>query len=229
MDARLPSENLESTIQYILADAEARNTPILWWITPSTRPSDLADFLKKAGFSVDEDGPGMAVILAELNENRSIPAGSSVRVVQDDEARREWCRTMASGFEIPAEKVEFAVNSWQYVISRVEAENTVAYTTYLDGRPVATSLLQLGGGVAGIYGVATIPEARRKGIGALATLYPLLQARDMGYKVGILQASDMGFPLYRSLGFQEYCRVSSYFWRPKREFQQQSRSVQQAR
>jgi len=120
---------------------------------------------------------------------------------------------MALGFEVPATRVDFAVNSWHELLSQVDPEITQTYIGWLDGKPVATSLLQLGGGVAGIFSVTTIPEARRKGIGAQVTLYPLLQARDRGYKVGVIESSEMGFDVYQSLGFNEYCRICSYVWR----------------
>jgi len=213
MDARLAPENVEAAIQFLVADAEQRNVPILWWVGPSTQPADLAKYLEKYDFSVDDDGPGMAVILENLYENLPMAEGISIHPVQDIETQWEWCRTMAQGFEIPTSKVEFAVNSWHYLVSRVDPVTTRAYLARLNGKPVATSLLQLGGGVAGIYGVATIPDARRKGIGARVTLYPLLEARAMGYMAGILQASEMGFSVYRSLGFVEYCKISSYVWR----------------
>jgi ribosomal protein S18 acetylase RimI-like enzyme len=213
MDARLTSEDVETTIQYLVDDAWRRKVPILWWVGPSTLPTDLPGYLQKYGFAVDDDGPGMAVVLSEVNENQPMPAGFSVQTVQDDSARWEWCRTMAAGFGIPATKIELLVNSWHYLLSHVDPKTTRAYLGMLDGKPVATSLLQLGGGVAGIFGVATVPEARQRGFGAQVTLFPLLQARLMGYKAAILQASEMGFPVYRSLGFQEYCRISSYIWR----------------
>jgi GNAT superfamily N-acetyltransferase len=73
----------------------------------------------------------------------------------------------------------------------------------------------MAGGVAGIYAVATMPEVRRKGIGGWITLYPLLQARAVGYKVGVLKASEMGESVYRSLGFQDYCRITQYVWQPE--------------
>ncbi len=214
MDARLSSEQVKPTIEYIIADARSRNVPALWWIGPSTRPLDLASQLKKSGFTVDEDGPGMAVDLNILNETMPILEGLSIQPAQDDMTWWAWCRTMARGFEIPPTKLEFVVDTWHDLLIQLNPATTQAYTAWLNGSPVATSLLQLGGGVAGIYAVATVPEARRKGIGAKVTLYPLLEARMRSYKIGVLQASEMGLNMYRSLGFQECCRITSYVWRP---------------
>jgi GNAT superfamily N-acetyltransferase len=213
MDARLEPENVEPVIAHITADAQSRNVPVLWWVGPSTRPVDLATRLISHGFEIDEDGPGMAADLDQLNEGLPVPAGLTIKMANDSASQLVWCHTMALGFEAPPPRVEFAVKHWSYLLSQLDPEITQPYITWLNGQPVSTSLMQLGGGVAGIYSVATIPEARRKGIGAQVTLYPLQQARLRGYKVGILQASPMGLPVYRSLGFQEYCRITSYVWR----------------
>ena len=82
----------------------------------------------------------------------------------------------------------------------------------LANKPVATSLLYLDGGVAGIYNVATLPQVRHLGIGSALTLALLLQARSWGYRIGTLQSSQMGLQLYRRLGFREYCTFQAYFW-----------------
>jgi ribosomal protein S18 acetylase RimI-like enzyme len=214
MDARLSPEQVPPTIERIIADARLRKVPVLWWIGPSTRPADLASQLINYGFSIDEDGPGMAADLENLNESLPAPVGLSIQPSQDDDAWWAWSRTMARGFGAPSARFEFAVNTWHNLLSELNPTTAQAYTAWLDGTPVATSLLLLGGGVAGIYSVATIPEARCKGIGAQVTLYPLHQARQMGYKVGVLQSSEMGLSMYKSLGFQECCRITSYVWRP---------------
>ena len=42
------------------------------------------------------------------------------------------------------------------------------------------------------------------------TELPLLDAKALGYKAGILHASGMGESAYRSLGFEEYCTIGQY-------------------
>ena len=67
--------------------------------------------------------------------------------------------------------------------------------------------MYLRNGVAGIYAVSTVPNHRRKGLGAYATAEPLRIAAELGYRVGILQASGPGQPVYRGLGFNEFGQI----------------------
>ena len=87
-----------------------------------------------------------------------------------------------------------------------------SYVAYWDGKPVSTAAVLFGTEVAEIYTIATLPEARGKGFGAAVTLAPLLDARKMGYRVGTLQASKMGFPVYKRMGFKEDFRVGSFIY-----------------
>ena len=80
----------------------------------------------------------------------------------------------------------------------------------VNGQPVATSRLFCAGGVAGIYHVATVPQARGQGFGTAMTLAAAHAGRGLGYRVGVLYASPVGYGVYRRLGFQEYCHIDLY-------------------
>ena len=212
--ARLAPGEVDAVVQAVITDARRHNVPVLWWIAPNTQPDDLGSRLERLGFILDADAPGMAVDLNQVNENLPLVSGLTIERAADEISRRRWSRTLALGFEAPPSRHNFFEEHWSCLLERAGPQAVLAYTGLLEGRAVATSLLFLGGGVAGIYSVSTVPEARRKGIGAWMTLHPLLHARSLGYRVGILQASPMGENLYRSLGFEEYCRVRSYLWAP---------------
>jgi hypothetical protein len=49
------------------------------------------------------------------------------------------------------------------------------------------------------------------------TLVALREARALGYRVGALQASEMGMGVYRRLGFREVCRFGAYVWTNEKE------------
>jgi hypothetical protein len=57
-----------------------------------------------------------------------------------------------------------------------------------------------------------VRASERRGIGALMTVRPLEMARARGYHLGVLQSSQMGYPLYRRLGFEDYCRTAINLW-----------------
>ncbi len=81
-------------------------------------------------------------------------------------------------------------------------------------RVFGTVALFFAAGVASINWVVTLPQFRRQGIGAAMTLLAAREARSAGYRVGVLTASPLGINIYRRLGFQEYCQVSTYQWSP---------------
>ena len=71
-------------------------------------------------------------------------------------------------------------------------------------------MLYISSGVAGLHAVSTLSEYRNKGFGLTISGIALLDALQMGYKVGVLQASSLGERIYRKLGFEKYCDIISY-------------------
>jgi ribosomal protein S18 acetylase RimI-like enzyme len=95
-------------------------------------------------------------------------------------------------------------------VGLTEASPWRSYVGRLDGEVVASCVLVLSAGVAGIYDVATLPKARRRGLDAAMTLEALREARELGYCIGVLQSSAMGFGVYRRLGFERYSTYHVY-------------------
>ena len=69
-------------------------------------------------------------------------------------------------------------------------------------------------GTAGIYAMGVVPSARRQGIGRSLLLGALHEARARGCGQSILNATEMGEPLYRSVGFISLGRGQTWWLQP---------------
>jgi len=210
LDARLDGAHAEAKIDEALGPFKADRLPMMWWTGPSTTPPDLGDTLAKRGLTPAGILPGMAVDLRALNEP---PAPEGLRIEAADPGNLDgYAQVLAAGFAMPA----FVGKALIDIISSLSTSNPPwrLYLGYLGGKAVATSMMVFAGGVAGIYNVATLPEARARGVGAEMTLAGLRDAREAGYRIGILQSSSMGYSVYKRLGFQDYCEIGQYIWMP---------------
>ena len=159
----------------------------------------------------------MAARLRDLPSLTSLPlpADLTIEEVSNMASAHEWVDVSTlvyRGAEHPVLPEEYAIEERMGFGARLPNRRWVAR---LGGVTVGTSSIFLGAGVAGLYNVTTLPEARGQGIGAAVTLAALAAARDAGYHVAVLQASPMGFPVYARLGFREVCRIQSYVWEPE--------------
>ena len=205
---QLAPEDIDARIGATLAHFKALRLPMLWWTGPSTRPTNLGEHLEAHGLTHTAE-PGMAVDLLALNEDVPQPSGLEIEHVRDVETLKKFGHAANIGFGIP-DSVGNAIFDIEVSLGFEHHLPRHHYVGLLKGQPAATSTLFLGAGVAGIYTVATIPKARRQGIGSAMTLAPLREARAMGYRIGVLRSSQMGLNVYRRLGFKEYCKVNYY-------------------
>jgi ribosomal protein S18 acetylase RimI-like enzyme len=211
----LDPQAVDEIIDEVLAWYVARSAPyVFWWTGSAVRPVDLPARLAAHGLVENIHGdPGMGVELDALPATTPTPPGFSVVRAADQQALEDWRDCFCAAFEIPL----FTGQAW--VDATLSAGITQApwqlYVGYLDGQPVATNMLFNGAGVASVYGVAAVPAARGRGIGAAITLQPLLHARDQGYRYGVLFSTEMGYPVYRRLGFRPLdCKIGRYIlWR----------------
>jgi GNAT superfamily N-acetyltransferase len=207
----LPSQGTDEIIDRALAHFRSLRIKKLSWLAREGMPSTkLKRCLLSRGLTFGESfATEMAVELASVLETLPLPEGLQIVPVETEKALKQWIHVASIGFRVPEEFEQVWFDFFAEVIFDLPFWT---YLALLNGRPVATSQLFLSAGVAGIYNVTCIPEARGQGIGAAVTQTALLDARDMGYRVGILQASSLGYSVYRRLGFEEYGKLSVYLW-----------------
>ena len=209
--AKLPRERLDERIEETLSHFKARNLPMLWWTGPSTTPADLDERLVAHGLVHAGNPPGMAADLEKFKGDLPTPPGLTIEAVRDTETLKRFGGILSTVFEFP----EFVAEGFLGMFGELgmgPEQPLQNYIGVLNGELVGVSSLFMGAGVAGIYNVGTIPEARGKGIGAAITIAPLIEARARGYRLAILHASELGYNVYRRLGFEEYCEMHIFAW-----------------
>ena len=209
LSAQLKLDGVKATFDSLQAKIDEHGAPALWWIGPQSKPDNLGLLLEQYGLQPAWELPGMAINLALVDNEPETIANFTIQRVSNAEMQMLWARIVAAGSGFPDVAID-AVVRLEAALSDPQYRAQHRYIGLLNGTPVATSALVLDSGVAGIYAVATIPEARRKGIGRIMTVMPLLDARQIGYRVGVLQASSIGYPIYATIGFREVCKYRLY-------------------
>jgi len=121
----------------------------------------------------------------------------------------QWVDVMSAGYELPRKFVDRvgpgvvtsvaqAGEEWQY------------FMACRDDVPVGTATIVLRDGLASVYNISTLPKHRGEGIGGIVTSEPLRRVRERGYRTAILQASELGRPVYDRLGFCDYGKFPFY-------------------
>ena len=178
-----------------------RSTPVVLIANPSIAGAERLTEAATATGLVQGQLAGMA--LDRLNGRRAKAATTttvghevSIDIVADGQLH-DYFDVLCRGFDIDPSFVERFSDPSMY-----RAEEVVAFMATIDGTPVATSLTFLHGDVAGIYNVATLPAFRGRGLGTATTAAAAAWGRDRGASVAILQATAMGYPIYRRMGFR---------------------------
>jgi ribosomal protein S18 acetylase RimI-like enzyme len=135
---------------------------------------------------------------------RPLP-GMEVRRVCGGPVADAFCEIGSTCFHVPL--------SWFREVFEFDPvwERFAAYVGYVDGEPVSTAAVVMGGGAAGVYNVATLPGHQRKGYGETLMREALEDTRRRhGIERVILQSTPAGLHLYERMGFRAVTRVAVY-------------------
>jgi hypothetical protein len=116
-------------------------------------------------------------------------------------------KTAFGSFGFPVELAPVALTD-----ALMRLPHITMFVGYVDGEPACCSLLLITGSVAGIYWVGSVERHRRRGFGAIVTAHAVHAAAAQRCRSAILQASKMGEPVYRRIGFEtvnQYLRFDS--------------------
>lgn len=87
---------------------------------------------------------------------------------------------------------------------------TLGYLADLEGETVGATLAWDHGDDCEITFVATLPEARGRGISGRLLAHALERARERGISASTLIATKLGYPVYETLGYREVGRLEMW-------------------
>lgn len=193
LSARRAGDQLDAALQRCRA-IEALREVSCWTLREQTSPPDLGVRLAARGFEWGWRPHWMALDLRRMDAAPPLPAGMSVELVQD--------LAIWDAPDLPY--YDHAAARRLHGMARARPRRVWHFAAWSDGQPIGQSVLHLTTGrygVAGIFNVGIVPDARGRGIGKAVTSAALHFARDLGCQYALLNATEMGEPLYRALGF----------------------------
>lgn len=197
IDANFSSAEASQKIQDITHYFSQHHTPFSWWVAPYDKPDDLAEQLQQYGYRNTKNNIAMYLDLdAWQSATTPIPELKIIRAT-DEKTLHDFALVLAN--DTQAFKQYF---SW--VASILTNDDPIEYYVgYVDGKPVVRGLICCFGQVAGLHGLSTSPLERNKGYGTAMQQFRLQRAKELGYHIAVLQASNSGHSLYKKLGYKE--------------------------
>jgi len=181
---------------------QEKKAPNGWTVGPLTKPKNLGEILEKCGFANVYHQAGMAVELRTLKYKEIVKNDLLIERVDNELKLTQWSEVVSKVFALKVDHDLLKFLSQQ--------GNTYFYLGKYNEKPVSTLMLYLSSGVAGLHAVSTLPEYRGRGFGFCISRTALIEAFQLDYYIGVLQASSLGERVYRKLGFQKYCDIFSY-------------------
>jgi predicted GNAT family acetyltransferase len=173
-----------------------------WKLYGRDRPEDLRERLVAHGFAPKE--PADAILVLDLNE---LPQefrgtrGHEVRKIAADEAGLEEIRKIMQAVW-PEEDATDTIGFIRESIA-IGPEANSLYLAYVDGKPVAEGRIDFGcGEFAGIWGGATLPAYRNRGIYTALVAARASEAIERGIRFLTIDASPMSRSVLEKRGFR---------------------------
>jgi len=183
-----------------------------WWVAPGDLPANLGVRLEAEGLPPSESCLAMFadVVVGELPP---IAEGVRIRRVRTPDQMASYAAISAANWAPPDRILEGLYRSSAPALLETGSPLRF-YVAERSGAPVAGVEIVLAAGVAGVYGLSTLRELRRQGIGTSILAGALADSLAPSGGRVVLQAAAEGVGLYRRLGFAEFGSIVEHKPRP---------------
>jgi ribosomal protein S18 acetylase RimI-like enzyme len=168
-------------------------------------PEAAREIVASAGFKPVLVNTGM-VTDELLPPRRPFPTGLEIRRVNDEATRNAISDLNCMSYALPLELGRTTVAQecfWD--------DSYYAYVGFVDGEPVSCTMSAPVDGRLYVSWVATHPERRQKGYAEAVMRRSLEEAAAAtGLRRTVLHATEMGFPVYKAMGYRTIAKFNWY-------------------
>jgi len=190
---------------------QERSRSFVFW-SPQHIASKLDSILEPIGQLLEPDG--LPQLASRINPGAgACPDGVELCVVTEPRQREDFLAVNAAGWGFADMPRDLAAATFFHP-DILDHPNVRAILAYQHGKPVATAAAFVHDIVVGGYWGATIPEARRQGLGELVVRRMWNAGFAMGAQIAVNQASGSGIEIWKRLGFEEITRYRRWLVPP---------------
>lgn len=190
--------SLEDKLSRCRAWYERERLPLLFRVTPFSRPTNLDEFLGAHGFDAFDDTRVMVRTLGAADAAPASPSSSTRIETIDIDAFAAHVGAMRGS---PAAQVRAHAQRLRALAPQIGA---VRLLMLVDDAPVAAGQILIEADHAGLYDIVTSGPARGRGYGRLLSRALLAAAASCGARAAYLQVDSANHParrIYAALGF----------------------------
>jgi ribosomal protein S18 acetylase RimI-like enzyme len=173
--------------------------PFLVTLEPD-HPEQFYAISEKYGIKQINRWTGMAISKKKYKPSPERQGSRQIIEVRNSEVADDWIGVVNSSL-FNSTTLEIAIVEKLFLKGPLKL-----FLGYENKYPVSTALSFQSGPVAGLYMIATVENCRNKGWGSLLTRFAMEQCFQDKTELIILHASAMGEPVYRKIGFTDYCK-----------------------
>jgi len=213
LDTPIPSFPYNGVLKFaVAADAGARIDEIIrhfdsravnhFWLRHPTATPDLGRLLEDRGLVNVDTFAGMVVETGDLKADPTHPDDVNIHEIRPSD-ESIVIELVAKRWSVPTDAVAQLLAFFRSARIGEPGSPMRGWLATANGAPIGKGFTYRSGNVVGLYGVATRPEARGKGIGSALCARALRDSCDDGVDLLVLHSSKMAHGLYASFGFRD--------------------------